>query len=118
MRSMIKIRRGVFETNSSSVHAMVICSKENFKKLENGELYIDTWRDKIATREEVIKEVFKYVPEENLRAMDEDEFRRVIRDNGFDTYDHWGRDFNRFNEEYTTEHGDEIVVFGNYGYDG
>lgn len=115
---MIKIRRGVFETNSSSVHAMVICSKENFKKLENGELYIDIWRDKIVTREEVIKEVSKYVPEENLRAMDEDEFQRVVSDNGFQDYDHWGEYLSHFEEEYTTEHGDEIVVFGNYGYDG
>jgi len=116
---MIKIRRGVFETNSSSVHSLIICSKAEFEKLNRGELYIDTWSDELATREKVIEAVSKYFDREKLEAMDEDDFRAVIRDNGFETFDDLeGNDLDYFEQEYTTEHGDKIVAFGCYGFDG
>lgn len=35
---MIQIRQGVFETNSSSVHTMTICSKEDYNKWVSGEV--------------------------------------------------------------------------------
>lgn len=38
---MIKIRRGTFETNSSSTHSLVILTKEDWKAVESGELFID-----------------------------------------------------------------------------
>lgn len=34
-----QIRRYVFETNSSSVHSLTMCSGEEFKKWKNGEVY-------------------------------------------------------------------------------
>lgn len=33
-----QIRRGVFETNSSSVHSITMCSDSEFDRWENGEL--------------------------------------------------------------------------------
>ena len=33
-----EVRRGVFETNSSSVHSLTMCSGEEYKKWENGEV--------------------------------------------------------------------------------
>lgn len=115
---MIKIRQGVFETNSSSTHAMVICSKADYEKLECGELYIDEWQEKPVTKEEVIKRLSKYYGREELETMSEDEFLDMIRDNGFDTLVYWRVDLHDFKKEFTTEHGDEIVVFGRYGFDG
>ena len=116
---MFKIRQGVFETNSSSTHAMVICSKADYKKLDRGELYIDTWNEKPVTREEVIEEVSEYVDRAKLEALNEDDFRDLVRDHGFDTLGDWDDNgFYRFHEEYTTEHGDEVVAFGYYGFDG
>lgn len=38
---MRQIRQGVFETNSSSCHAIVVMSKENFEKFKNDEVAID-----------------------------------------------------------------------------
>lgn len=35
---MIAIRPNVFETNSSSIHAMCMCSQEEYKQFENGVL--------------------------------------------------------------------------------
>ena len=115
---MIKIRRGVFETNSSSVHSMIICSKAEFEKLVCGELYINTWGDELVTREKMIEDVSKYFDREKLEAMDEDDFLAVIRDNGFETLDSWGNGLYHFKQEYTTEHGDKIVAFGRHGFDG
>ena len=115
---MIKIRQGVFETNSSSTHAMVICSKADYEKLERGEMYIDAWGEEPVTKEEVIKRLSKYYDREELEAMNEDDFLEIVMDNGFYTLDYWREDLNDFKEEFTTEHGDEIVVFGRYGFDG
>ena len=115
---MIKIRRGVFETNSSSVHSLIICPKADYEKLERGELYIDTQNDELVTREKVIETVSKYFDREELEAMDEDDFRAVIHNGGFNTLNDWeDGDLEFFEQEYTTEHGDKIVAFGCYGSD-
>ena len=114
---MIKIRRGVFETNSSSVHSLIICPKADFEKLERGELYIDTQNDELVTREKMIKDVSKYFDRKKLEAMDEDDFLAIIRDNEYETLDSWGDNMYYFEKEYTTEHGDKVVAFGRYGFD-
>lgn len=36
-----QIRSGVFETNSSAVHAITMCMKNEYNKWENGELVWD-----------------------------------------------------------------------------
>jgi len=115
---MIKIRRGVFETNSSSVHSLIICPKADYEKLERGELYIDTQNDELVTREKMIEDVSKYFDRKKLEAMDEDDFLAVIRDNEYETLDSWGNGLYHFEQEYTTEHGDKVVAFGRYGFDG
>ena len=38
-----QIRRGVYETNSSSTHSLTMCSEEEFEQWENGELLFDEW---------------------------------------------------------------------------
>jgi len=38
-----QIRRGVFETNSSSTHSLTMCSEEEFEQWKNGELLFDEW---------------------------------------------------------------------------
>lgn len=37
----IKIRRGVFETNSSSVHSLVMCTDDDYYKWKKGEILYD-----------------------------------------------------------------------------
>ena len=49
----IQIRPGVFETNSSSTHSLVICTKEQYEKWKNGDLLWNGWDDKFITKEEV-----------------------------------------------------------------
>lgn len=95
------IRRGVFETNSSSVHSMVICSDEEWRKWQLGELVYDYWSDKLI---EVTDET-----EPNGDCYFD--FGEVIECS-------WFKDYHTFSKEYTTESGDLIHIFGYYGCDG
>lgn len=40
---MIRIRRNVFETNSSSTHSVAILKKEDWEAVKRGELFIDVF---------------------------------------------------------------------------
>ncbi|NSK40626.1 hypothetical protein G5A99_17800, partial [Blautia wexlerae] len=42
-----QIRRGVFETNSSSVHSLTMCTQSDYDRWKNGELIYDYWEDKL-----------------------------------------------------------------------
>lgn len=44
------VRRGIFETNSSSTHAMTICTKEEHDKWKKGEMYY--YEEQLITPEE------------------------------------------------------------------
>ena len=50
---MIQIRRGIFETNSSSVHSLTFISDADWEKFTSGEYVFDTWEDKIVLPSEV-----------------------------------------------------------------
>jgi hypothetical protein len=119
-----QIRRGVFETNSSSVHTLTMCSGEEYKKWENGEVLF--WRDAdtFSTREEIIEELKVkktwsgelYYPDTNWN--DEDEVNDVFEEEGIQTCDEFFDDeyYETFYDDYTTPNGDKVVVFGYYGY--
>ena len=92
------IRRGVFETNSSSVHSLTMCSDEEWQKWKSGELVFDDWKGVL-------------VPQGELEN----------NDNKFnfpdDFFDHYGDDYDLFNETYTTPNGEVVHAFGYYGHD-
>lgn len=90
------IRRGVFETNSSSTHSLCIASKEDFKKWKDGELVYDRWNDKL-------------VPIEEAKYPEETQTYEEFTDDEYLEY---------FKQSYITKSGDEIIVFGKYGYNG
>jgi len=91
-----QVRHGVFETNSSSTHSLTMCSAEDFKKFEDGELMWDSYNDALVKQSD--------------DADNED----------FQTYEQFFEDdyLESFEESYTTKSGDEIVAFGKYGRDG
>ena len=43
MAKVIKMRQGVFETNSSSTHSITMCNESDYDKWVNGELYLARW---------------------------------------------------------------------------
>jgi len=51
-----QIRRGTFETNSSSVHSLTLCSESDYERWSNGELfYEELERDAYERIEEFLK---------------------------------------------------------------
>lgn len=120
-----QIRRGVFETNSSSTHSLTMCSSEEYKKWDKGEVLY--WRDeeRFATREEIIEEMknSKYSWSGELRYPDvnwEDEVEvdDIFSDEGVQTCKEFfdNEYYETFKQHYTTPNGEEVVAFGYYGY--
>lgn len=121
-----QIRRGVFETNSSSVHSMTMCNNEQYSKWKDGEILY--WEDegKFATREEIIKELktmtwyngrLRY---DDVNWDDECEVNAIFFEENIKTCKEYFDNewFYTFEERHTTPNGDEVVAFGYYGYDG
>lgn len=97
---MIQIRQGVFETNSSSTHNLTMCSDEEYKKLESGELMVGMWSGKLKPTSQVVldDELGWYTTLEKFK----------------DSYSH----LDHFHDTYETKNGEVIHAFGYYGYDG
>lgn len=119
---MYKIRNNVFETNSSSVHSLSVCSKKQYEEWKEKHLYFDEYN--FLTKDEVIKEIqndkYTDLSVDELLEMSEDDFDKEVCKENYYTFDKWYRlpcdtSFETFEEEYTTESGDEIVIFGCYG---
>ena len=53
---MIKIRRGVFETNSSSTHSLTMCNDDVYDKWMSGELYWCSWDQTFASKKDILAE--------------------------------------------------------------
>lgn len=139
----LQIRQGLFETNSSSVHSITICSDNEFQDWVNDVIRFSHSysADKFLPRDEAIEENIKLAMKEyNLTEKntkhreiieqyrntgDINTFAENIDDNYFDkyeyylTYDEWYDfyDYEKFEKEYVTQSGDKIVAFGYYGND-
>lgn len=108
-----QIRRSVFETNSSSVHTLIIVDHDDFTQWYHGDCYYNPDTNKFYSLEEG----------EKLRK------EYASNDKWLDGYDRWcdcpltfqewcPDDMDTFSDTYTTKSGDVIKVFGYYGYDG
>ena len=121
-----QIRRGVFETNSSSVHSLTMCSGEEYKKWEQGKLLYWKDRDKFGTREDIIEEMknqrYSWNNELCYPNVDwEDKYKvsSIFSDEGVQTCEEFfdNEYYETFEQRYTTPNGDEVVAFGYYGHD-
>nr|DAQ07440.1 MAG TPA: hypothetical protein [Caudoviricetes sp.] len=129
---MIQIRQSVFETNSSSTHSITIAPESDFNKWKNGEVYLnegwwssseDPNKDKtFLTKDEAINLLGSYEyykRNEDLNDMNDEELNEVFRDWDIYTFENYWDDYlEDYETHYTTEHGDDIIVFGQYGYNG
>lgn len=134
-----QIRRKVFETNSSSVHTLTICSKKEYEAWKRGELLYDRYSEELvspvgltddqkkdaAEEYESTKDDFKKDWGELNSSAKEQWYKKYaidhdIMDEDLQTYDDYENDYEleSYSEQYTTESGDNIVVFGRYGRDG
>lgn len=113
------IRKGTFETNSSSTHSLTFMSKEEFEKWKRGEIYFNLYEDKAYTKEEFDALVRKDAERNNVTIEDvlnaprwKYELPEAYEQWCYDEYLEWGV------YQYTTEHGDEVVAVCKYGYEG
>lgn len=137
---MIKIRQGVFETNSSSTHSLTMMMKEDYLRWKDGN-YMYTERNgsiypinsELAPAEQEI-----YTPEEVCAFLMNDKyFREAVgglsilggptpetlaeydpQEYGFDTTYDKSEYLDDYYDEFTTPNGETVVAFGQYGYDG
>ena len=98
-----QIRRGVFETNSSSVHSLTMCMESDFNKWVAGELVWSRWGDELVPITDEIK-----------KSIEEDE-REYLTYEQFNDYDYI--DYETFEDSYTTSNGETVKSFGYYGHD-
>ena len=98
-----QIRRGVFETNSSSVHSLTMCMESDFNKWVAGELVWSRWGDELIPITDEIK-----------KSIEEDE-REYLTYEQFNDYNYI--DYETFEDSYTTPNGETVKSFGYYGHD-
>jgi hypothetical protein len=125
-----QIRKGVFETNSSSTHSITMMMKKDYERWHNEKLYwfddyhygweeIDApQRKSFYTKNEVIEYLKK---NRYYKDMDDAELEdyTIFREAGFIASDDKGNEYLEvFHEEFTTPSGETVVAFGEYGYDG
>lgn len=116
------VRRGVFETNSSSTHSITLCSKEDYDKWKSGEVLKSG--SNFITKEEAIESLktdeyfLRYNPDFDF--TDEDAVNEALKEDDYITSDEYFEDkyLENFKSTHITKNGEEIVAFGKYGRDG
>lgn len=135
-----QIRRGVFETNSSSVHSLTMCSGDEFDKWFRGEVMFDSYSDKLVDVKPTITERDKKHAEDYYESckerfwrewhqLSEEEinewYAKYMKDHekfDFDRYNTYEQffyhgEYETFTQSYVTPNGEKIVAFGYYGHD-
>ena len=126
---MINIRANVFETNSSSVHSLILCNANDYRAWIDGDKLFNIWEDddpQFVTPAEATQ-YDEYYP---YPKMTEDTWgysTDFMDDNGeyhdrkfltFEEYQKtYGWDFETFDDTYITPGGEEVVGFGYFGHD-
>jgi hypothetical protein len=120
-----QIRRGVFETNSSSTHSLTMMMKSDYDRWQTEQLYLYEggygWefnkpiKNNLYTKDEVMK----FAKNNRYYNGEEEIDNETMRDMGFISWDDEGSEYlEGFYQEFTTPSGETIVAFGEYGYDG
>lgn len=128
---MKQVRNNVFECNSSSTHSLTMCLKNEYDDWKHGKLYLNEggycsysiYKDKnFITKDEAIDILTdsKYPETElNENELSDDMFEDILKENCIYTYDnYWNCYLEDFESEFTTIHGDTVIAFGQFGYNG
>jgi hypothetical protein len=112
-----KIRTGIFETNSSLTHSLVIVSNSDFKKWVEGKLIYYSVDETLIPPEDINK-YWENCFIEKVATHYNISYDVWVKET-FYTYTQWEEDTDseKFIKFYTTESGDKIVVFGQFGED-
>lgn len=119
---MIKVRSNVFETNSSSVHTICLCSKDVYERWAESRSEIkedsylwDKYTDNLIPISEILSDIpmtFKDAKEINFSCLPEHYY---TAERYYDYMnDKW---YEMYHTETTSPSGDEMVAFGYFGHD-
>ncbi len=137
---MISIRRGVFETNSSSTHSLVICSDKIYNDWKNEKVVYDSYDEEFVEvkqpndsdfrkaesmymedKSEYMKDWKDLTPEQQLKYTKEN-VEEEADPYQYKTYKDYTDEMSdmeeSFERTYETEHGDIVHILGYMGYDG
>lgn len=102
----VKVRRGVFETNSSSSHSLCICTQMEYDEWKKGNLVYDDYDECL-------------VPIDSLDEEELADFNSGESDQYFDLeryHDYICEEDETFEQTFTSPSGDSMIAFGHYGY--
>ena len=116
---MLQMRRNVFETNSSNTHSLTICSKDEYQDWADGKCYWSRYGKKLVPKEEVERDFQEFLtqkPTSDSGYL----FREWLYEEGLYSFeDFWDMgDYDTYEKSYISKSGDEIMIFGYYGYNG
>lgn len=92
------IRRGTFETNSSSTHSITMCSESDFNRWKNGELYFSEGTEKFYDEQGRIQRIKELIIHQ-----------RAQYHNGCYTYNNMTVEYEDLDKLYTKENLDKIT---------
>lgn len=133
---MIKIRYGVFETNSSSVHSLIMCGDNEYQKFVDNELLYDRWNDCLISYNEALDRLYESVRfNKGFKYhfdLSDDFSRDKLNDFSLDELAYYlafevgiytckyfftELDYYTYEDTYRTIHGEVVHAFGYYGHD-
>lgn len=113
-----RIRQGVFETNSSSTHAVSVCTKQQWDDYLAGKLWMNN--DLNLLPEEDAKEANAQIISDAKNRAAKGGWTFDESDYDYELYypydDMYENNYDWFNEKFTLN-GNEIVAYGYYGTD-
>ena len=128
----LSVRQGVFETNSSSIHACVILPEDDYNRWKDDNLYVQSSNENNHMK-------FTVVTKNEVESRFLDEYLSEISDSSRDNYDRidfedwikWDKNLTRYKDpKYGDDYydsdimtfiipsGDIMVAANYYGYDG
>lgn len=125
------VRKGTFETNSSSSHSLTILTKEKWDDFENTDKYLAAFDGNLYLVDDLIKEMkedakknpsrYENIVDLNDRASCINFLRsdldRYYTFEEWGEYDVWSDCLESYAESFTTPSGDEMIAVGYYGCD-
>lgn len=136
---MIKVRQGVFETNSSSTHSIIIVEDDDFQAWKKGEKFFIEDTGKFVDKKEAEKikkeirfDCLMYNISNNkdriIEAIEEDRLIEELDDSieedgdyifylpmSYDKFCNIDRDLEQDYHTYTTKNGEKIHILCSYG---
>lgn len=122
------VRKGVFETNSSSTHSMIMCTGEEYQKFEDGEMLVNMMDEELFSYDDITDFIMSYdyyKDQFTKSGIDIKDKKAVLKwaakniDDLQDVDTFYDNEYlDTFSQSFTTENGEKVVAFGRYGYDG